>query len=315
LYKKFYFIVCILSTHSSSLAEYCPQEVIAKGTCGSIFRCGERHSDKVIKIQKSPSLQHEWSILQSLPPHPNIIRAFDFGTEGADDFLVMQRWRDTLGGIRRRCTSVSNTRVPPKYIIDVSRQILEGLGHLHNHGITHRDVKMQNVLVEPTTMEACLSDFGLATKENPAPAVVAFQPLNLDLAPETLIPKGTRIVIPATDIWCFGCMVGQFVTGTVLFPAETLPDLKDQFGRLVELIGHPTPSDKAALGWEGQDIPLPRAAGNSDNTASVLTRACDNNADAADFILSCIRYSPAQRPTAQMLLQHKYLTARSPLKK
>jgi serine/threonine-protein kinase len=96
----------------------------------------------------------------SLLDHPNIISVTDFGT--LDDgalFLVMEYVRGRpLGDL------IDGGGVSPAHALAITRQVLGALGHAHAHGVIHRDLKPDNIMVEDTEdgPQVKLLDFGIA---------------------------------------------------------------------------------------------------------------------------------------------------------
>jgi eukaryotic-like serine/threonine-protein kinase len=125
--------------------------------------------------------------------------------------------------------------IPLKEAVSIAAQIAEALEAAHEKGVTHRDLKPANVKIMPDGTVKVL-DFGLAK----ATSVDASRP-DLTQAPtlarQTLdgIILGTpaymspeqargQAVDARTDIWAFGCVVFEMLTGAMTFPGETVSD-------------------------------------------------------------------------------------------
>lgn len=91
--------------------------------------------------------------------HPNCVPVIDFGAEDDTPYLVM----DFVAGQSLRAL-MSSGPLPVPRALRIARQILAGLAHAHAHGIVHRDVKPENILVWSDAMgeQVQLADFGLA---------------------------------------------------------------------------------------------------------------------------------------------------------
>ncbi|MFT5682988.1 MAG: serine/threonine protein kinase, partial [Myxococcota bacterium] len=89
--------------------------------------------------------------------HPNILRLYDIGLDGDRDYVVMELAEGgTLGQLLGR-----KGPLPPYEALQFTLQILSALAVAHDHGIVHRDVKPENVLLN-NTGTALLADFGIA---------------------------------------------------------------------------------------------------------------------------------------------------------
>jgi serine/threonine-protein kinase len=88
--------------------------------------------------------------------HPNIVEVYEAGEANGQPYLAMEYLDGTdLEKLLRE------TELSLEWKLDLLRQICEGLGHAHEHGIVHRDVKPGNVWVKPGG-DLKLVDFGLA---------------------------------------------------------------------------------------------------------------------------------------------------------
>ena len=145
--------------------------------------------------------------------HPNITTIHAIEEEGDNVFIVMEY----IDGMELKDKIKSNP-IPLKETIDIAIQIAEGLKVAHKKGIVHRDVKSQNIMITGD-VKAKIMDFGLAklkggtqlTKIGSTIGTAAY------MSPEQA--KGED-VDHRTDIWSFGVVLYEMLTGHLPFKGE-----------------------------------------------------------------------------------------------
>ena len=89
--------------------------------------------------------------------HPNIVVIYELGEHEGAPFMVLE----LLEGVDLQRAIDGGIRPDPRATLPVVLQLLAGLGHAHEHGIVHRDVKPSNVFL-PFGRPAKIMDFGVA---------------------------------------------------------------------------------------------------------------------------------------------------------
>jgi eukaryotic-like serine/threonine-protein kinase len=149
--------------------------------------------------------------------HPNIVGVYDWGaTDTGTYFMVMEFVR----GHNLRSLLTEYGRLEPGQVAEAILQVLAALDHAHGHGIVHRDVKPENILIshEGTVKVA---DFGLARAfadsyisqaEGTVTGTVQY------LAPEQIHGEPAD---PRTDLYAVGVVMFELLTGRPPFAGET----------------------------------------------------------------------------------------------
>jgi len=223
-----------------SLAHYRITAKIGEGGMGEVYRARDTKLDRDVAIKLLPPkfaedperlgrFKREARVLASLN-HPNVAAIHGFEEIDGHRFLVLECVEgDELGSRLSR----GALRVPEA--IGLARQIAEGLEAAHEKGIVHRDLKPANIKLTPEGTIKVL-DFGLAYCEvrpevedlQNSPTMTVNQTMAGTLmgtapymSPEQL---RSQPVDARTDIWAFGCVLYQMLTGVAPFPGSTMTE-------------------------------------------------------------------------------------------
>lgn len=167
-------------------------------------------------------LQVEARLLARLR-HPAIVEIHDFGTlPDGTHYLVMERLRGEtlLAYVDRR-----GGRLPAREAVELVMRLLDGLAAVHAAGVVHRDVKPENILIEPVDGELVpkLVDFGIALRADPsAPRQTAAGGIvgtPAYLSPERALSASADA---AADVWAVGVTLYELVTGRLPFEGHDM---------------------------------------------------------------------------------------------
>ena len=160
--------------------------------------------------------------------HPNIITIHDIGDAAGTHFIAYEFVDGrTLRDIAR------SAPLDPATAIDIGIQVVSALADAHRAGIVHRDLKPDNVMIKATGLVKLL-DFGIARLSRPvdADATVAAMPGQtvsgmLIGTPQYMSPEQARglEVDQQTDLFSFGALLYELLSGTSPFAARTPSDI------------------------------------------------------------------------------------------
>ena len=225
-----------------TLAHYEITSQIGKGGMGEVYQAKDMKLGRDVAIKVLPEefardhdrvarFQREAKLLASLN-HPNI--AAIYGLEESDDihFLVMELIEgDTLADRLKRGP------IPVEESLKLALQIAEALEAAHEKGVIHRDLKPANIKATPDGKVKIL-DFGLAKAftgdqgevnlaDSPTVSVAATQKGVILGTAAYMSPEQAKgkVVDKRTDIWAFGCVLFEMITGKSAFQGEDLSEV------------------------------------------------------------------------------------------
>ncbi|OUP10864.1 Stk1 family PASTA domain-containing Ser/Thr kinase [Collinsella sp. An2] len=144
---------------------------------------------------------------------PYIVGVYDWGKEGDTYYIVMEylRGTDLKSGIR------SHGALDPKKVAQIGSQICAALSVAHKHEIIHRDIKPQNIMVQPDG-NIKVMDFGIARAKNSH----LTQDNNVLGTAHYVSPEQTRgqELGPTSDIYSLGVVMYECATGQVPFDGD-----------------------------------------------------------------------------------------------
>ena len=114
--------------------------------------------------------------------------------------------------------SIGN-RLPVAAVQSYSWQLINGMAWCHSHRIFHRDLKPQNLLVQPANGRLKIGDFGLTRAFALPLRSYTHEVVTLWYrAPEILL--GAKDYACPIDMWSVGCVLGEMATGKPMFPVR-----------------------------------------------------------------------------------------------
>jgi eukaryotic-like serine/threonine-protein kinase len=228
------------------LNQYEVVDKLGEGGMGEVYKARDTRLQRHVAIKILPGafardadrvarFEREAHVLASLN-HPHIAQIYGVEESGGMAALVME----LVDGRTLAEMPLGAVGIALDDALDIARQIAEALEAAHEQGVVHRDLKPANVKVRPDGTVKIL-DFGLAKAMITEPAGVSAA---LDDSPTFTSPAVTQLgVILGTaaymapeqargkaidrrvDIWAFGCVLYEMLTGRRPFAGETVTDV------------------------------------------------------------------------------------------
>jgi eukaryotic-like serine/threonine-protein kinase len=221
-----------------------PYEIIEKvgaGGMGEVYRARDPRLKREVALKVLPQdfasdpermarFEREAQLLASLN-HPNIASIYGLEESGRIQAFVMELVQGTTLGER-----IAMGPIPPREALAIGHQIAEALEYAHERGVVHRDLKPFNVKLGLEDSVKVL-DFGLAkaladdsalSDSSTSPTITAIatrEGMILGTAPYMSPEQArARAADRRADIWAFGCVLFEMLTGKLAFPGETTSD-------------------------------------------------------------------------------------------
>ena len=225
-----------------TLGHYQITSQLGKGGMGEVYRAKDQKLGRDVAIKVLPEefakdadrvarFQREAKLLASLN-HPNIAAIHGLEESGGTNFLVLELVEgDTLAD------RIKAGPIPVEESLKLALQIAEALEAAHEKGVIHRDLKPANIKVTPDGKVKVL-DFGLAKAfaGEQAELNLSNSPTLSNAATQQGVILGTaaymspeqargKAVDKRADIWAFGCVLYEMLTGQQTWSGATVTDI------------------------------------------------------------------------------------------
>ncbi|CUM66461.1 uncharacterized protein PRCAT00004125001 [Priceomyces carsonii] len=267
-------------------------ETIGQGAFAIVKKAVERstgksYAVKIINRRKAlntggamVAVDRELSILRQLN-HPNIVALKSFYEDLDNYYLVME----LVPGGDLMDFVAANGAIGEDATQVITKQILKGITYVHNMGISHRDLKPDNILImqdDPILVK--ITDFGLAKISDNSTFMKTFCGTLAYVAPEVITGKYessqsdpmSSKYSSLVDIWSLGCLVYVLLTSHLPFNGKTQAQM---FQKIKKGEFHESPLSSYEISKEGRD-----------------------------FLSCCLQVDPKERITAEEALKHPWLT-------
>jgi len=284
---------------------YMAERVVGTGSFGVVFqaKCIETGETVAIKkvLQDKRYKNRELQIMRSID-HCNVIslKHCFFSTTSRDELflnLVMEFVPESLYRVLKHYKDMKQ-RMPLIYVKLYMYQIFRGLAYIHTvPGICHRDIKPQNILVDPLSHQVKVCDFGSAKILIKGEANISYICSRYYRAPELIF--GATEYTTSIDIWSAGCVLAELLLSQPLFPGESAVD---QLVEIIKVLGTPTREEIRCMNPNYTEFKFPQI------------KACPWHKifhkrmppEAIDLVSRLLQYSPNLRCSALEACAHSF---------
>ncbi|XWS44586.1 hypothetical protein CRYUN_Cryun15aG0059700 [Craigia yunnanensis] len=291
-------------------------EKVGEGTYGKVYKAKDKASGQLVALKKTrlemdeegvpPTALREVSLLQMLSQSLYVVRLLcvehvDTNKNGgskANLYLVFEYLDTDLKKFIDSHRKGPNPRpLPPSLSQSFLFQLCKGVSHCHSHGVLHRDLKPQNLLLDKDKGILKIADLGLGRAFTVPLKSYTHEIVTLWYrALEVLL--GSTHYSTAVDMWSVGCIFAEMVRRQALFPGDSE---FQQLLHIFRLLGTPTEKQWPGVSslrdwhvypqWEPQN----------------LARAVPSlSADGVDLLSKMLKYDPAERISAKAAMDHPY---------
>ena len=218
--------------------KYRIEEKLGKGGFGTVYKAWYDNMDewRALKIISREhyddkeiirDLRIEAKKLNSVN-HPNVVRFYDVHLTGEIKYFDME-YVDG-GDLVDLKLSYPDKRVPEEMVRGLALQIARGMIAIHEKNIIHKDIKPHNILLTKEGVVK-ITDFGIAEQFSSSRSrlkLASRAGTPAYMSPEHLIGED---VGRETDIWSFGVMICELLTGKQLYKGESQTDILTQIER------------------------------------------------------------------------------------
>ncbi|ESO08896.1 hypothetical protein HELRODRAFT_74648 [Helobdella robusta] len=278
---------------------------IGEGAHGVVFKAKHVESGDLVALKKVPLKKIEEGIpntalreikaLQEIDEHENVVKLREVLPQGMGFVLVFEYMLSDLSEVIKNYEQPLTEAQIKSYMV----MLLKGVAFCHQNNIMHRDLKPANLLISSSGLLK-IADFGLARVfQNHADRLYSHQvATRWYRSPELLF--GARKYREGVDLWAVGCIFGEMINCSPLFPGET--DI-EQICCVLRILG--TPNENS---WpEKSDLPDYNKISFPDYPAVPFENVLpDASTDALGLLQKFLVYSSSKRIAAKEALLHPY---------
>jgi serine/threonine protein kinase len=273
---------------------------IGRGAFGMVYKANISETGEIVAIKKCEEdpkyINRELGILSRLN-HQNIIKLkYNFNTQEYDKTyvnLVLEYIPYNLFEIIKK---YDDDPIPSIIVKLYMYQLCRAVAYLHSLDIAHRDIKPQNILVDPDTEVLKLCDFGSAKTIKSNEESVSYICSRYYRAPELIL--GATTYTKSVDIWSIGCVFAEILLMLPIFKTNKNNYMFEEF---IKILGKPTSHEIISMNAKSM---YDKSFNNIEQKYTLQYLFSDP--DIVDLMTKMLRYNPNERISCIEALNHSF---------
>ncbi|XP_051169545.1 glycogen synthase kinase-3 beta isoform X1 [Leptopilina boulardi] len=284
---------------------YTDTKVIGNGSFGVVYQAKLCDTGEMVAIKKvlqdKRFKNRELQIMRRLE-HCNIVKLKYFFYSSGDKKdevylnLVLEYIPETVYKVARHYSKSKQT-IPISFIKLYMYQLFRSLAYIHSLGICHRDIKPQNLLLDPETGVLKLCDFGSAKLLVKGEPNVSYICSRYYRAPELIF--GAIDYTTKIDVWSAGCVLAELLLGQPIFPGDSGVD---QLVEIIKVLGTPTRDQIREMNPNYTEFKFPQI---KSHPWQKVFRA-RTPPEAMELVARLLEYTPSLRMTPLQACAHSF---------
>ncbi|XP_028132999.1 glycogen synthase kinase-3 beta isoform X2 [Diabrotica virgifera virgifera] len=303
---------------------YTDTKVIGNGSFGVVYQAKLCETSELVAIKKvlqdKRFKNRELQIMRKLE-HCNIVKLKYFFYSSGDKKdevylnLVLEYIPETVYKVARHYSKSKQT-IPISFIKLYMYQLFRSLAYIHSLGICHRDIKPQNLLLDPETGVLKLCDFGSAKHLVKGEPNVSYICSRYYRAPELIF--GAIDYTTKIDVWSAGCVLAELLLGQPIFPGDSGVD---QLVEIIKVLGTPTKEQIKEMNPNYTEFKFPQIKSHpwqqfmltrlsmpfdSTNQQKIRVFRARTPPEAIELVSKLLEYTPSSRITPLQACAHNF---------